>query len=124
MGTVLTITSEHVQARVAITVFRLKGWLDAQSENQFVQAAQAAYEAGARFLVLDLSQIEAVASAGIRAVQKANRIFASEGALYRVAHVRLASAPPQIVQVLGITGFLQNLPLYENVQAAIESFEA
>lgn len=124
MRTVLTITSERVQARVAITVFHLNGWLDAQSENQFVEAAQTEYDNGARYLLVDLSQIEGITSAGIRAVQKANRIFLPDGALYKTAPVRLAGAPPQIIQVLGITGFLQNLPLYENVQVAIQSFEA
>jgi len=34
----------------------------------------------------------------------------------------LCNAPPQIYNVLGITGFLQNIPMYESLADALESF--
>jgi len=39
-----------------------------------------------------------------------------------VAHVKLCNAPPQVYHVLGITGFLQNIPNFESQQAALDSF--
>jgi len=39
-----------------------------------------------------------------------------------VAHLKLCNAPPQIYNVLGITGFLQNILMYESQDAALQSF--
>lgn len=122
MGADLKIIPEQVQARVPVTVFRLRGWLDAQSEAQLVDTARSAYDAGARFLLLDLSELDTMTSAGIRAVQRVFQMFTPKEESFKVSHLKLASAPPQIYHVLGITGFLQNVPMYESVQDAVASF--
>jgi hypothetical protein len=40
----------------------------------------------------------------------------------KVAHLKLCNAPPQIYNVLGLTGFLQNIPMYESMDSALGSF--
>ncbi len=45
MDSDLKITSEQVQADVAVTVFHLRGWLDAQGENHLLESACTAHEA-------------------------------------------------------------------------------
>jgi anti-anti-sigma factor len=122
MDTDLKITIEQVQAAVPVTVFHLSGWLDAQSEDPVLQAARKSYEAGARFILLNLKGINTLTSAGMRAIQKIYKIYTPEGQQYKVAHVKICESPPQIYHVLGITGFLQNIPNYESQQAALESF--
>ena len=44
MNSDLNIASEERQADVPVTVFRLRGWLDAQSEEQLLQDARIAYD--------------------------------------------------------------------------------
>ena len=61
---------EQVEGEVPVTVFHLRGWLDAQSENDFVKWADEAYEKGTRHLLLDLSELDTLTSAGMRAIQK------------------------------------------------------
>ena len=39
MDTTLKITQEQVQGIVPVTVFRLRGWLDAQGEESLLAAA-------------------------------------------------------------------------------------
>lgn len=123
MSADLKITSEQVRAKVPVTIFHLRGWLDAQSETQFVKAAQTAYDSGARYLLIDLEEVDTLTSAGMRAIQKAYKLFTPEGERFVVPHILMCNAPPQIYHILGITGFLQNIPNYESMQAALDSFK-
>lgn len=122
MNSDLKISSEQVQAAVPVTVFHLRGWLDAQSEGQLLEAARTSYDGGARYLLIDMSDLDTLTSAGMRALQKCYQIFTPKEDQFKVAHLKLCNAPPQIYNVLGITGFLQNIPMYESTEAALQSF--
>jgi anti-anti-sigma factor len=122
MNSDLRISSEEVQAAVPVTVFRLRGWLDAQSEEQLLEAARTTYDGGARFLLIDMTELDTLTSAGMRALQKVYQIFTPKEDQFKVAHLKLCNAPPQIYNVLGITGFLQNIPMYESQDAALQTF--
>jgi anti-anti-sigma factor len=119
----LKITSTQVEDKVPVTIFHLHGWLDSQSEEQFVDAIQKARQAGVSFVLLDLSEVEIITSAGLRAMQKAFQILTPVEDAFKVAHLKLSGAPPHIYHVLGITGFLHNVPIYESVQDALLSFQ-
>jgi len=122
MNSDLTISSEEVQMSVPVTVFHVRGWLDAQSEEQLLEAARMAYDGGARFLLIDMTNLDTLTSAGMRALQKVYQIFTPKEDHFKVAHLKLCNAPPQIYNVLGITGFLQNIPMYESRESALQSF--
>jgi anti-anti-sigma factor len=122
MNSDLRISSEQLQANVPVTVFHLRGWLDAQSEEQLLEAARTSHDAGARYLLIDMSDLDTLTSAGMRALQKVYQIFTPKEDHFKVAHLKLCNAPPQIYNVLGITGFLQNIPMYESMDAALQSF--
>jgi anti-anti-sigma factor len=122
MNSDLRISSEEVQADVPVTVFRLRGWLDAQSEEQLLEAARTTYDSGARYLLIDMTELDTLTSAGMRALQKVYQIFTPKEDQFKMAHLKLCNAPPQIYNVLGITGFLQNIPMYESQDAALRTF--
>lgn len=118
----LKITIEQRQAKVPVTVFHMRGWLDAQGEAQFLEAARVAYDDGARYLLVNMSDLDTLTSAGMRAIQKVYKMYTPKDEQFKVAHFKLCNAPPQIYNVLGVTGFLQNIPMYESLDAALESF--
>jgi anti-anti-sigma factor len=118
----LKITTEEMQATVPVTVFHLRGWLDSQSEKQLLDAVRAAHDQGARYALIDMAELDTLTSAGMRALQSAYQIFTPKEDHFKVAHMKLCNAPPQIYNVLGITGFLQNIPTYESLEAALQSF--
>jgi anti-anti-sigma factor len=122
MDSDLKITSEQVQASVPVTVFYLRGWLDSQSEEQLLETARLAHDEGARYLLINMSDLDTLTSAGMRALQKVYQIFTPKEDHFKVAHLKLCNAPPQIYNVLGITGFLQNIPMYESMDTALDSF--
>jgi anti-anti-sigma factor len=115
---------EQVQGAVPITIFHLRGWLDGQSENDFVQWASEAYQNGTRYLLLDLGELDTLTSAGMRAIQKVYNMYTPKGSDQEFPHLKLASAPPPVYHALKITGFLQSIPMFESVQSAVDSFKA
>ncbi|MBI3169380.1 MAG: STAS domain-containing protein [Chloroflexi bacterium] len=114
------ITNEQIQHQdKPVTIFHMRGWLDAQSEADLFSAAEEARTQGVRYLVLNLEDIQMLTSAGIRALQKVYKLFLSP----ETSGMKLCSAPPQVYHALAITGFLQTVPMYENLQAALTSYE-
>jgi anti-anti-sigma factor len=122
MNSDLKIVTEQMQAGLPVTVFYLRGWLDSQSEEQLLETARLAHDEGARYLLINMSDLDTLTSAGMRALQKVYQIFTPKEDHFKVAHVKLCNAPPQIYNVLGITGFLQNIPMYESMDTALASF--
>jgi len=122
MSSDFKIVSEQMQSSVPVTVFHVSGWLDAQSEGQLLETARLAHDEGARYLLIDMSDLDTLTSAGMRALQKVYQIFTPKEDQFKVAHLKLCNAPPQIYNVLGITGFLQNIPMYESMDSALSSF--
>src|ERR1041384_7845684 len=122
MDSDLRITAEQMEADVPVTVLHLRGWLDAQSETQLLETARTAFDGGAHYLLIDMSDLDTLTSAGMRALQKVYQIFTPKEDRFKVAHLKLCNAPPQIYNVLGITGFLQNIPMYESLDAALQTF--
>lgn len=122
MGAEFKITREQPSGKPNITVFHLGGWLDAQSEKQLVDAVQKAKDEGAEYVLLDMREMDTITSAGIRAMQKAYQILTPKDQAFKVPYLKLCNAPAQIYQVLGVTGFLVNVPMYESQDDAIESF--
>lgn len=120
----LKYTVEKVEGEVPVTVFHLRGWLDAQSENDFVGWANEAYEQGTRYLLLDLSELDTLTSAGMRAIQKVYKQYTPEDADKENPHLKLASAPPPVYHALKMAGFLISIPMYESLQSALDSFKA
>lgn len=120
----LKIASEQVQAGVMVTVFHLGGWLDAQSEPQLLESARIAYDQGSRYLLMDMSDIDTLTSAGMRAIQKVYQMYTPKEDFSKIEHLKLCNAQPQIYNVLGITGFLQNIPMYESQEDALDAFKS
>ena len=122
MDSDLKIVSEEVQGRVPVTVFHLRGWLDAQSEGQLLEEARKASDAGTQYVVIEMKDLDTLTSAGMRALQKVYQVFTPKEDQFKVTHLKLCNAPAHIYNVLGVTGFLQHIPMYESLDDAVDSF--
>jgi anti-anti-sigma factor len=123
MDSNFSIAFETMQADFPVTVFHVHGWLDAQGEEELLAAARIAYDDGVRYLLVDMHGLETLTTAGIRALQKVYKIFTPKEEQSKAARLKLCNAPPHIYSVLGITGFLENIPMYESIESALQSFE-
>ncbi len=122
MDAILTVTKETLKNQSTITVFHLRGWLDSKIEEHLLATAREAYNNGERFLLLDLAEVEFLTSAGMRAIQKTYKLFTPVEDRLKVAHIKLCNAPEQIHQILGVTGILLNIPDFDSLQSALDSF--
>jgi len=129
---VLEITSSQIQGDVSATILHLKGQLDRNTDEQLIDRARQSYEDGARHLLLDLSEVDMLTSSGLHAIHTLFRLFTPQGDLelmhkqneepYKSSYFKLLCPNPQIYYILNITGFLQNLLIYNNLDDAIKSF--
>lgn len=120
MEKILIIKKEEVHG---ITVFHLSGWLDATGEETLLAAARDSHSAGARHLLLDLSGVETLTSAGMRAMHKVYKLYTPVEERMKLIRVKICNAPVHVNNILGATGFLLNIPNFPTLQAAIDSFE-
>lgn len=128
----LNITSSQIQGEVTVTILHLSGHLHGNTENQLLDRARQAYEDGSKYLLLDLSGVEILSSAGLRAIHKIFNLFTPQSDVeiirqhgqepYKSPYFKLVCPNPEIYYVLNIAGFLQNILIYNNMEDALNSF--
>ncbi|MCC7360808.1 MAG: STAS domain-containing protein [Anaerolineales bacterium] len=124
------------QGRVPVTVLHLSGDVDVTSYEQLQAAAEQAYAGGARYLLLDLTHVGYVSSAGIRAI---NHIFylvraqvpeesdeairpGVEAGTFTSALLKLLNPNPRVTEALHITGVDMFLQIHNDLAEAVASF--
>jgi anti-anti-sigma regulatory factor len=110
----------------------LSGHLHGATENHLLDHARQAREDGASHLLLDLSGVEVLTSAGLRAIHNIFNLFTPQSDMelmhqhgeepYKSPYLKLVCPDPQIYYVLNIAGFLQNILIYNNMEDAVDSF--
>ena len=128
----LTITTSQIQGNVSVTVLHLKGHLHAGTEKDLLERARQAHEDGSKYLLLDLSGLEVLSSAGLRAVQNIFKLYMPQNDLdlmhqhgdepYKSPYLKIVCPNPQIYYIFNIAGFLQNILVYNNLEEATNSF--
>lgn len=83
-----------------IVTLKLEGWLETQSAEQ-LQTEVEALSADTRALILDLSALEYISSAGLRQIVAAHK--KTDG------HLTLRHVQPEIMDVLQMAGFDKRL---------------
>ncbi|MBI5962155.1 MAG: hypothetical protein HY863_01665 [Chloroflexi bacterium] len=131
MDNMLTIT-KSMEGNVA--VLHLAGRLDGQSDNALIKFAQDEHNAGMRLLLLDLSQLDMLTSAGLRAFHTIYKLFSPRAEVeewerkhrdepYKSTYFKLAGITPEIYYVLNIAGFLHNIPVFADLHDGLHSFK-
>lgn len=128
----LTIDLLEAQGNVPITIIRLSGHLHGDTENQLLDAARQAHEDGSKYLLLDLSGVDVLTSAGLRAIHSIFNLLTPQSDVdiihqhreepYKSPFFKLVCPNPNIYYVLNIAGFLQNIPIYSDEDEAVRSF--
>jgi anti-anti-sigma factor len=130
----LDITASQIQGEMPVTILHLKGHLHGNTEAQLLDRARQALEDGAKHLLLDLSEVEVLTSAGLRAIHNIFNLFTPQSDReairqhgeepYKSPYFKLVCPNPNIYYVLNIAGFLQNILIYSNLEEATNSFAA
>ena len=128
----LIISTSQIQGDVSVTVLHLKGHLHGSTEKDLLDHARQANEDGVQHLLLDMSELEVVSSAGLRAIQNIFKLFTPQDDMemvqqhgdepYKSPYLKLVCPNPHIYYVLSITGFVQNILIFNNLEDAANSF--
>lgn len=100
-----------------ITLLEAQGKLNAESAPETEQSLAAFVESGARQLVLDLSGVDYISSAGLRALLSAAKLAQKAG-----GKLVLAAAQPEARKILDTAGFSSLVPIFETTDQACSSF--
>jgi len=123
------------QAQEPIAVMRLTGSLDASNFLEVVTKAQEIYKNPARDLIIDLSEVPYISSAGLVAIHKIALLYSgvsqdveentrpdfTHSSTAR-KHVKLLSPPPAVDQILDTAGLKLFFKVFDNLKSALQSF--
>jgi anti-anti-sigma factor len=136
----MEIKVSQEQGRVTIAVIQLAGHLDGQSYQDVIAKAREAFEAGAQHILLDLSELTYISSAGLVSLHTIALMTRGEnlpdpdqgwsalksmdrsrdGGLQK--NLKLLNPRPEITSVLDMVGFSSFFEVYTDKQKAIDSF--
>ena len=100
-----------------VTVFLPEGRIDTQAATEMDEALQAAVSAGKHNLVVDMSKVEYISSAGLRALAAVLVKSGAEG-----GDMKLAALNARVTRVFNIIGFDVLMSLHETPEAAVADF--
>jgi len=136
----MNMTSEQIQARVPVTILRLQGDVDGSNFQQVIDRARELYQAGARYLLVDLAGAAYMSSAGLVALHniallfrgstppdpqegwRAIRAMGDASAEGLQQHVKLLNPQPRVARVLDQAGLTDFFEIHTEQAAAVESF--
>ena len=114
------VTVTQTCGRVPVTVIQLGDRLNMGNTGEFELAAKGAYNAGGRNMVLDLSKVPSLTSAGIRTILGIYKMLAESKD--ETKHLKLVGPTPPVHEVLDIAGILKFIEIYGSVAEAVASF--
>lgn len=128
----LNITTSTIDGETPVTILQLNGHLHGDTEGKLMELARQIHENGSRYLLLDLSGVEILTSAGLRAIHNIFNLFTPKSDInlinahadepYKSPYFKIVCPNPNIYYVLNIAGFLQNILIYNDVDEAVQSF--
>ena len=120
----LNIMTEEAQGDVPVTVLHLQGDIDAATHTTLTAKAEEAIAAGASNILLDLSGVGYMGSAGFRALHAISNMLESEGGtgMGKSHRLKLLSPSDDVARVIKTLGFNVYLDTFENQEEAIRSF--
>jgi anti-anti-sigma factor len=136
------VISKH-PGSVPVNIMQIKGALDSRTYEQFINEAQKLFDSGARDLLIDMTGLTFISSAGIAALHRVARLFRVEKSsvtdeswsAMRVVnnpnetgftfqkHVKLLNPSEAIQDVLETVGFKSYFEIFTDEQTAIKAFQ-
>ena len=135
----MEIKVSQEKGKVPVSVVHIKGDLDASSYLELVNTAQNLYNTGVRSLLLDLSGLAFISSAGLASLHIVTKMFRGEetnsedgwstfkdidrereNGLQK--NVKLLNPSSDVDKVLDTVGFKQFFEVYTSLNEAVQSF--
>ena len=124
------------RGRVPVSVFHISGDIDTHSYQELEAKAEKAQAEGAREIVLDLTDVGYVSSAGIRAINYIYRLLRTgapeesddavregiKAGTFKSPHLKLANVNQRVSEALKVAGVDMFLEFHPDLASAVDSF--
>ncbi len=138
----MILSSEQITANKPVTILKIQGELDGSSYERLIQEAQKLYAAGTRHLLLDLSDMTFMSSAGLVGLHSVVLVMRGQeppnmeggwSVIHDISHdvssstgldshCKLLQPQPRVQKTLTMTGFDNVLEIYADKATAVASF--
>ena len=132
----IVVDTIKISGRQPVTILHALDRINMGNAGQLEQAARTAYQKGQRNLVIDLTAVPSITSAGLRAILVIYKLLGSERANMtgsaagsgsaiqpaKSAHLKILNASPEVLNVLHIAGFDSYLEFYTDQEEVIASY--
>ena len=134
----MDIKTSTVQARVPVTILHVNGDIDSSTYNDFLTRAQKLIQEGARYMMLDLTHVPYVSSAGLRAiytifkdlrtvhpeenVSEEQMESAARMGTYKSPYLKLLNVSDNVSGVFRMGGFDRYIESFADREKALASF--
>lgn len=124
MGEMNILIGQEVDS-VPVTIMRIQGDLDASTYKSLQDQAAEVIEGGANNILLDMSDVEYMGSAGFRAIHAIANMLNKEQkeGMYKSEHVKLLKPHGEVARVIKTLGFDSFLEIHNDRATAIASFK-
>lgn len=130
----MELSVSQVQARVPVTVFKVNGPITSNVELE--EQAQAAYDAGARNILIDLTEVPYIATYGLRALHFIFTLLRTDtpeesdeamrqgirAGTFVSPHLKLLKPSNHVLEALKVAGYDMFLEIHRDYGKAIASF--
>jgi anti-anti-sigma factor len=112
------------QGSVPVTVLRVEGDIDAATHKTLEEKASEVIGAGTQNILLDLSEVKYMGSAGFRAIHAINNMLEQEETtgMGRSKHLKLLNPQGEVARVIKTLGFDVFLDIYHDREDALNAF--
>ena len=130
----MEILVSQADGRVPVTVFVIRGQINAETAPQLQAQAEKAIKTGSRHLLFDLSEAPYISSAGMRVLaylivllrkwSDESQVTARRpgGRSRRSPYLKLLHPSPDVLRALKMVGFDLFLDIYSDYQEALRAF--
>jgi anti-anti-sigma factor len=121
---------------VPVTLIHIKGNVDASTYEAFQAIAETEFTRGARYVLLDLSDVAYISSAGFRAISQIFKLLRGQlspeaqtlmaqglrDGSYKSPNLKMLGPNARVMEALRLAGFDTFLEIHQDADTAIKSF--
>ena len=134
----MDVSISHPESEVPVTIIRVDGEFDAFTADHVQKQAEIEIDQGAENLLLDMSGIPFMSSAGVRVIyalfnalhpresseQEITRSKMMREGTYTAPHLKLLNPNRQVLNVMKMVGIDRYIEIFEDEEKAIAAFKA
>ena len=130
------VTTSQGQGRVPVAILRVRDRVNLGNADQLEQAARQVMAGGVHDILLDLTDVPSITSAGLRAILAIHQMLGQDASgvggdpptpepssqPWRSRHLKLLKPSPHVRQVLAVSGLDQYLDIHDSAEEALAAF--